>query len=212
MGTKGHKGHKGRKGLGCTESCRRRAARGLVAVLVLGACMVEAASTFQLGDHSVFIPERGQVVGCSLQTDNQRLTFVPPESWKATVQAKTKEVIFLSPDRSVTISMQLLEPGSAQSNAAQVDTWRAQVQERHPQGRLVEEFSCYIGERQANGFDMETIANGQSIRTRTCLASLPRVTVLFHLRAPSDVFAQHHWAFASMMGSLRLEQGTPTEP
>lgn len=168
-----------------------------------------AAERFELNPCTLAIPERGEVSGLVLLTEQNVFTFLPPVDWRASSDASEKKVTFLSPDQGMSIVFQLAQRNPALIPQIQPDWLRQQVLKRFPNADLIEEFECYAGDFKGRAYDLQQMIGGRKVCTRICFVSLPEGSIEFTLTAGLEKFPKQHVPFASLLGSFRTEPARP---
>jgi hypothetical protein len=167
---------------------------------------LEGAEIFRLFSQPLLIPERGEVISYVLLAGSNRFSFLPPVGWRISGDAEKREVVLLSHDQVVSISVKLVDTGIAAKGKQDLDQRREEVVRRYPNAKMVSEASCYSGNCRGICFDFQRIASKNSkLSTRLAFVPFSNGTIEFLLTAPNEKSEESSFTFANFLTSFHSE-------
>ena len=147
--------------------------------------------------------EEGEVTRYSLFTDSARIFFRPPYKWKLSTNVEQRTVLFLSPNQSVAVKMQIESNVSCEN----LDELRNAVKSRYVNGIITDESTIYTaGGNAALRFDIQWINDFKiSVTTRLIFVPTQIGTVEFSMATGSSNFEANAKAIDNIASSFRLE-------
>ena len=186
--------------------CRRRKVAWWLVLLVFAFGARESfASKARLVPIHMTIAERGEVKGYMLLTESNELSFLPPHEWKQQARLDRCEVIFLSPDLTSSLTLQLID--GHVTNGWSWEAVRGTLAQRFPNGRIKDELECYACDVIGRAYDIEeTGGAGGKMVTRIATVPCQSATLEIRLTAPKSRFPLLNNSYGVFMASLRLKR------
>ncbi len=182
----------------------------LLLILLFAATITpHAAESFRTFAEPAEIPERGTVLSQVVLAEGHKFTFLPPSGWALESNADEKSLTLTAHDLGAFIRLQIIaqKPGVAVEKKEQ---WPQKVRDRFPEGKIVQEFTCYTGGSPGIAFDVErTFENKSKLATRLAFVPFPKGTVEFQLTAAPEKIRRYHFVLNCLFTSLRVEPWPP---
>jgi hypothetical protein len=184
----------------------RQSSLSIFICLIFLALSCSAAERFQLIVQNYETQEDGQITRHLLLTDTNQFVFMPPTiDWEIRAGAAEKTVTFVSPDRALTIMMQIAPTNSALQPKLELEQLREQAIARYPSAKVLEEFLCYTGSGPGQTFDLGWQTGKNSFITRLAFIGFNGGTIEFSMSTPVAQFKESQIPFTRILTSFRVE-------
>jgi len=164
------------------------------------------AEPFSLGARTINIPEAGQTTYSVLNTAKNEISFLPPQGWKADIDAKAGTITWTSPDYRSMLSLKIKDDKGDQTPKLQAEELRQSVLQSMEGAKIKEEFPCYTSGGSGLAFDCERNADETSaMSVRLAFVPVPGGMAQFNLTSPHDQFIKRQVDFSRFLNSFRVE-------
>lgn len=165
-----------------------------------------SAEPFSMSTRTVEIPESGHVTYTVLRTANNEISFLPPQAWKAAIDAKAGTITWTSPDYRSMIRLRIQDDGTSQVPKLQPEELRQAVLQELTGAKITEEFPCYTAGGSGLAFDAEHVVKGDfPVASRLAFVPIPGGTAQFNLTSPRDQFSKKQMVLSRFLTSFRVE-------
>ena len=133
-----------------------------------------------------------------------KFSFLPPLGWRAQSGTSEKRIRLVRPDSVTLMTIDITEDKGKQPSPLSPETLRQELLDRHPGGRIVEEFPASAVGQAGLGFELEW-RTGNDVRqlARHVFVRFTGGHLEFSLMGPAQALSQHYHDFNRLLLSFR---------
>ena len=184
----------------------RLAARlGIIAIFCAALAQPLTAGEIKLIKRIVLIPERGNVIGYALVGGRVDFGFIPPANWQVNFNADKNQVTLISPDWSTSLSFKVNWSSADSPLKFDEKLARERIQERHFEGKIVNDFDSYAANQRGHSYDLEVVAGNSKLALREVVFPFSHGTMEITLTTLPKKFPTLHLTVGGFLNSLEIK-------
>lgn len=165
------------------------------------------ADGFHLFERRVSAGESGEVMVNIWRVGTNRFQFLPLRGWQVLGDESAVALTIRSPDQGASIVWRLLNDSPGVTNVlAMTNDFRPSIQERYPDGEILNEFVCHVAGGRGLAWDVRRIIPRKAVlQTRVVRVPYPAGLMEFELTTMLQRFPEHEATFRALLSSIRIE-------